>query len=170
MITGVEYIVYASKAGHTRRYAEMLSEEVGVPAVDIEESSGLGRVPVLFMGWISAGRLKGFSKASKMFDVEVVCMVSAAAGDDYFELLLKKNKSIAGIPAFMLQGGFEMDKVHGMDRFMMSIMRRFLLRSVPPAGQRTEDDEKKLLMYTEGLDCVDPENLRGVVEWFETGR
>lgn len=168
LMRDIECIVYTSKAGHTRRCAEMIGEEAGIPIRELSESSDLGHAPVMFMGGISAGKPKELSKALKTFDVRAVCMASGTVRDDYVDLLVKKNKPLSGIPVFPLRGGFELDKVHGMDRFMMQIMRRFLARAVPPEGERTEEDEKRVRMYTVGLYCVSRENLSGVVEWLRS--
>ncbi len=58
-------IVYTSAAGHTARYAAMLAEATGLPLHRLEETKLPKDTPILFMGWLFAGNLKGYAKAAK---------------------------------------------------------------------------------------------------------
>ena len=70
-------IVYQSKTGFTKQYAEMLGESEHVEVLPLKEaeqklSSG---TPVLFLGPLSAGRIVGLERARKAFVLRGVCGV-----------------------------------------------------------------------------------------------
>ena len=58
-------IVYTSQTGFTQRYAQLLSQKVGVPAYSVKEAAG--KLPreseVFYMGPIIAGGLRGWRKS-----------------------------------------------------------------------------------------------------------
>jgi hypothetical protein len=70
-------IVYTSKTGSTKRYAEMLSAETGLPAYALD---GAGKKlakgsEIIYMGWIMANSVKGYKKAAGRYAVRAVCAV-----------------------------------------------------------------------------------------------
>ena len=62
-------IVYTSNTGHTRQYALLLGEEIGIPVYSLDEANAQisGGSPVIYMGWIHASHVQGYSKAEKRF-------------------------------------------------------------------------------------------------------
>ena len=67
-------IIYTSKTGHTRQYALLLGKEIGLPVYSYDESVSQlpGGSNVIYMGWIHASHVKGFSGAAKRFSVSPV--------------------------------------------------------------------------------------------------
>ena len=70
-------IVYTSNTGYTRQYARLLGEQIGLPVYSLEEANSQlsGGSPVIYLGWIHASHVKGYSKAAKRFAVCAVCGV-----------------------------------------------------------------------------------------------
>ena len=62
-------IVYTSNTGHTRQYARLLGEQVCLPVYSLKEavSQLSAGSPVIYLGWIHASHVKGFSGAAKRF-------------------------------------------------------------------------------------------------------
>ena len=60
----IKSIVYKSNTGHTKQYAEMLSEVLKVPAYDLKEAkSNLKKNDeIVFLGWVCATKIQGLSK------------------------------------------------------------------------------------------------------------
>ena len=60
----IKAIVYESKAGHTKRYAEMLSDKINVRAMNLKEpKKELDRNDeIVFLGWVCATKIKGLKK------------------------------------------------------------------------------------------------------------
>lgn len=56
-------IIYGSQYGSSRRYAEKLSEQTGIPAVSYKDAPDLsGRSVVVYLGSLYAGGVLGLSK------------------------------------------------------------------------------------------------------------
>jgi hypothetical protein len=73
----MQAIVYTSKTGSTKRYAEMLSAETGLPAYALDAAGK--KLPkgsaIIYMGWIMANNVKGYKKAAALYTVRAVCAV-----------------------------------------------------------------------------------------------
>ena len=95
-MTGIDAIVYKSNTGHTKRYAEMLSEILNIPAVTTRYaftklSKGSN---VIFMGWIRGVDYIGYNTFIKKHTVKAACVVGAVeTGIDLLEYVRKKNKN-----------------------------------------------------------------------------
>ena len=74
------------------------------------------------------------------------------------------NKLPEDLPLFTLQGGFDMNKLRGMNKFMMKIMKKILTKKINGKEEQTEDDRAILHMLNEGGNCVSEENLAPVIE------
>ncbi len=59
-------IVYTSNTGHTRRYSLLLGDQLGLPVYSLDEAKSQlsDGCPVIYLGWIHASRVKGYSKAA----------------------------------------------------------------------------------------------------------
>ena len=55
----IKAIIYTSNAGHTKRYAEMSAEKLGIPAYSLKEAKKQVRKKsdVIYMTWIKKGKL-----------------------------------------------------------------------------------------------------------------
>ena len=54
-------IVYTSNTGHTRQYALLLGERLGLPVYALNEANAQlsGGSPVIYLGWLHASHVKG---------------------------------------------------------------------------------------------------------------
>ena len=70
-------IIYTSNTGFTRKYAQMLSDALSIPAYNAglgEDRKSLSKGDeVIYMGWISANKIEGFKKAARRYSVRAVC-------------------------------------------------------------------------------------------------
>ena len=70
-------IVYTSNTGYTRQYATLLGEKTGLPVYSLEEAAS--RLPcgncVIYLGWLMAGKVQGYAKAAKRYQIAAVCGV-----------------------------------------------------------------------------------------------
>lgn len=63
----VKAIIYTSQTGFTRKYARLLAQETGLMAYELGKAPGKIQSddPVIYMGWLKAGRLMGLDSALK---------------------------------------------------------------------------------------------------------
>ena len=65
-------IVYTSNTGFTAQYASLLGGETGLPVYSLEDASkSLPRSsPIIYLGWLTAGKVQGYDKAVTKFNLQ----------------------------------------------------------------------------------------------------
>ncbi|MGM9589797.1 MAG: flavodoxin domain-containing protein [Faecousia sp.] len=158
-------IVYTSNTGHTRQYARLLGEEIGIPVYSLEEANAQlsGGSPVIYLGWIHASHVKGYSGAAKRFTVCAVCGVGLCDTGTLISEVRKAASIPADIPLFTLQGGFDRSKLKGMDKLMISM----LTKGLAAQKQRSAQDDRMLALLRKDACYVSPENFAEVLQWYK---
>lgn len=160
--------------GHTKRYAQMLSEIINVPALDTR--AAITKLPkgsnIIFMGWIRIKDYMGYSTFIKRHNIKALCIVGAIeTGDKLIELTRNKNKIDNNIPIFYLRGGFARDKVRGADRQMTEALVEKLAKKkkkYEAKGLSVSVEEAQLLnTLVYGGDYVEETRLRDIINWYE---
>ena len=129
-------IVYESKTGFTKRYAEMLAAKTGMKVYQVNELSKIDKEEeIVYLGWMKVGRIQGLKKVRK-FNVKAVCgSGTGSAGENNAETIISGNK-LEKIPFFYAQGScLPLKDLKGTDRFMMSMFAKILKK-------RKDKDEK----------------------------
>ena len=157
-------IVYTSNTGHTRQYALLLGEKLDLPVYSLDDADAQlsGGSSVIYLGWIHASHVKGYSKAAKRFDLCAVCGVGLCDTGTLISEVRKATAIPADIPLFTLQGGFDRSKLKGMDKLMISM----LIKGLASQKQRSAQDDRMLELLRKDENYVSPENLSGVLQWY----
>lgn len=161
----VKAIVYTSNTGATRRYATMLGQRCGLPAYALKGAPLPRGAEVLYMGWIRASSVQGYARAARRFRVAAVCGVGMGPAGSQVPELRQRNKIGDSVPVFTLQGGFDIAKLRGLYRLMMSAALKMVRKGLADKPQRTPDEEDMLEMLLHGADRVRPEALDPLAEW-----
>lgn len=165
-------IVYTSNSGFTKHYAELLAAETGLPVYELKTARrklNAGE-EVIYLGWLMAGNVKGYREAAKRYRVRAVCGVGMARPSDKIIDEMREKHQIADAEAFYLQGGFDMEKLHGLYKFMMKTMAKTIGKTLEAKAEKTDEEAEMLDMYKNGRDMVRPENLSGVIAWYRSQR
>ena len=125
-------VLYLSKTGFTKWYAECIAEELNCSAVDIRDvSCGMlsGYDTVVFGGRAHAGRLAGLSKARKLFEAsgaKHLMVFATGATPMTAESIIAafwENNFMPGeierIPHFYMQSGLRYESMGFIDKLMM---------------------------------------------------
>ncbi|HEY8420625.1 MAG TPA: flavodoxin domain-containing protein [Thermoclostridium sp.] len=158
-------IVYESKTGFTKRYAEMLAAKTGLKVFHVKEISKLSQdEEIIFLGWIKVGKIQGLNKVRK-YNVKAVCgSGTGRTAEPDVETVVARN-NIKGIPFFYLRGGcLPLKKMKGMDRIMLSMFVK-MLKSRKDKDERTEES---IDIIVNGFDGVKEENLVPLLEWLKS--
>ncbi len=160
----MDAIVYTSETGTTYEYAKILSEKTGIPLSSLSEAKKTLKEnsDIIYLGWIMAGKVIGFKKADKLFNVKILCAVGMSADDKQTESI-KKSGNIS-VPVFALQGGFNINKLHGIYKFMMKTMQRTAGKALAKKENKTPDEIDMLDMLLNGKSKVSENNLLPVIE------
>lgn len=165
-------IVYTSNTGFTAQYASLLGGETGLPVYSLEDASKSlpQSSPIVYLGWLTAGKVQGYDKAVTKFNLQALCAVGMAKCGSQMEDVRKSNNLPQGLPLFTLQGGFDLKKLRGIYRLMMLVMSKTVAKKLAAKPDRTPDEEDMLDLFQNGGNRVSLENLRPVLAWYEEER
>jgi len=161
-------IVYTSNTGFTEKYARLLGEKTGLPVIELAQAQKQlpKGTPILYLGWLIAGSVKGYKSAARRWQI---CAVGGVGLCDTGALLEEVRRSIRlprQIPLFTLQGGMAHDRLHGIYRSMIDTLTKVLsLQKSPDEGTR-----RMLELLRSDGDYVREENLRALLTWYESNQ
>ena len=154
----IKAIVYESKAGHTLKYAEMLSKKLNIPFYWINESLEKlnSNEKIIFLSWICAGKIKEKDKIDNKYDI--VCY-GAVGAYPYSDEYLKELKVANNIdkPLFYLRGGIDYSKLNKFQKLLVKLVGKTMKTS----------DEKTQIMFKQGYDFVKKDNLEEIVKYIQ---
>ena len=161
-------IVYTSNTGYTAEYARLLGEKTGLPVYSLAEAEqklAAGN-RVIYLGWLMAGKVQGYKKAAKRYKVQAVCGVGMGGTGSQLQEVRKANAIPEKTPLFTLQGGFDIQKLSGIYKLMMTIMVKTAGKGLAEKQDRTPEEDVMLEMLTKGGSRVSAENLADVLDWW----
>ena len=164
-------IVYTSNTGYTAEYARLLGEKTGLPVYSLAEAEqklAAGN-RVIYLGWLMAGKVQDYKKAAKRYKVQAVCGVGMGGTGSQLQEVRKANAIPEKTPLFTLQGGFDIQKLSGVYKLMMTIMVKTAGKGLAEKQDRTPDEDVMLEMLTQGGSRVSADNLAEVLAWVEQG-
>ena len=162
----MDAIIYTTNTGSTERYARLLSHEIGLPAYSAAEAGEYAGAEIIYMGWIMAGSVKGYTAAARRYKVFAVCAVGMGQTGTQTDSVRKKTAVPAEIPVFTLQGNFDVKNLHGIYRPMMELMVKTVGRALSEKSDRTPEEDDMLDMMLRGGARVKPANLDAVLDWY----
>ena len=162
-------IVYTSNTGFTAQYASLLGGETGLPVYSLEDAlkSLPQNSPILYLGWLAAGKVQGYDKVVTKFNLQGLCAVGMAKSGSQMEDVRKSNKLPEVLPLFTLQGGFDLKKLRGVYKLMMLVMSKTVAKKLAAKPDRTPDEDDMLDLFQNGGNRVSLENLKPVLAWYQ---
>ena len=127
-------VIYRSKTGFTRRYAEWIAAELGCEALEWKAAQGrdlAGYDTLIYGGWFHAGSIMGLKKFLQKVEllkknILVFATGASPAENPEIEASMKKNftpEQWGRIRAFYLPGGLNYEQMGAVDRAMMAAFR-----------------------------------------------
>jgi len=157
-------IVYESRTGFTKRYADMLAEKTGLKAYRTNELPETAKgEEIIFLGWMRAGIIQGLDML-RTYNVIAVCASGIGhAPEPSAEEVISMNK-IQGMPFFYLRGGcLPLKEQKGLYRIMLS----FFVKMLKSGKVKTENPEESASIIENGFDGVREENLEPLLQWLK---
>lgn len=156
-------IVYVSNTGYTAAYAKLLCEKLNLPAYTLDDACKTlpQGTPVIYMGWLMAGSVKGYKKAAKRFRIDAVCGVGLGDTGSQDEAARKACGLPAQAPVFTLQGGMDHSKLKGPYKLAIKL----LTKGLSAQKTRTPGEDRMLELLIRGGNYVSEENLAAVLTW-----
>ena len=78
----------------------------------------------------------------------------------------KTNQIPDSMPVFYLQGGFELDKLHGIYKLMMKTMKSTVGKGLVDKQNRTPEEDAMLDLLLHGGNLVSADNLTQLLAWY----
>lgn len=168
----LQAIVYTSKTGTTREYALLLKKRTGLPAYTLPEAEKAltQGAEIIYLGWLMASDARGYKKAAARYQVRALCGVGMGATGTQVEEIRKRDAVPEAIPVFTLQGGFDLNKLHGIYKFMMTAMKKTAGKKLAEKTDRTPDEDDMLDMMMHGGSRVRESNLDAVLSWYQANK
>lgn len=166
-------VVYKSKSGYTRTYAEWLAEELGA---DLKENNRLkaeellGYDTIIYGGGMYAGGINGLKlikqnlESLKGRNIAVWATGANPGRPEEMQAVWEKHFSpeqLSGIRTFYLRGGFDLSLCSTGDKVLMKLLKSHLQKKEDP----TEDEKGILSMCERSVDFRDRKNIEELCAW-----
>ncbi len=164
-------VVYKSKTGYTKKYAQWIAEELNC---DIKENAQLSDIvgydTIICGGGMYAGGLNGIKLISKNLDKLsgkklILFAVGSNPGRDHeinaFWNRLLNEEQQKNIGLFYLRGGFDFNKLSAPDKLLMNMLKMRLQAIKNP----TEDEAGLLAAYDTPIDFTDRANIKDLIAY-----
>jgi menaquinone-dependent protoporphyrinogen IX oxidase len=165
-------VIYRSKTGFTRKYAEWIAQEL---SADISEASKVsasgmtGYDTIIYGGWVCAGAIKGLKLVTgnleRLKDKKVIVFACGLAKPEGEEANEVKRKNLTPghlkrIRYFYFRGGLDMSKMGFFARLIMKMVRKVIEK------ESREPGEKDILdAFESAVDYTDRDNIRELVAY-----
>jgi len=170
-------VIYKSKSGYTRKYAEWLAEALQADlfeADNFKEEQFGSYDNVIYGGGLYAVGINGIKlikdNLPSLKGKEVIVFASglSIASEDVIKQIKDKNFSaeeLGAISFFYIRGGFDTAKLKTIDGLAMKLMRRILKRKNP--ATMSEDDKSMLDAFEHPVDFTDIKNIEPILKALE---
>ena len=169
----MDIIIYGSRHGAAKRYAEGLAASTGIKALDYKKAKSLDTYKrVIYIGSIYAGGVTGLKKTvarlapGQEFFLATVGLIDPEdkAFFDAFREALKKQIPAAFFDEkriFHLRGAIDFNKLELKYRFLLKMMNS--MASKTPEDQQTAEMKGVQAIYGQKVDYVDLESLKPLI-------
>lgn len=170
-------VIYTSKRGSTKQYAEWIAEDLGFEALPLSDARGVDLHDygcIVYGGWIRGSGIVDFDKFARMLDDElmkrlIVYGVGFAdeTAENYaqvwgYSLGKIDPKNEKRVLLYILGGRYDPAAVTGLDKFLMKTMRTVLLSgSTNDAKPRADMMRDRI---DNGCDLVNRGNITSLVK------
>lgn len=160
-------IVYGSQYGSTRRYAQKLSEQTGIPAVGYKDAPTLSdKKVIVYLGGLYAGGVLGLAKTLRDFAPQhgqrliLVTVGLADPGEPENQRNIRTSlqrqlpaELLGRTKIFHLRGGINYQKLSFGHRTMMKLLYQTLRRT--PLENQTTENRAFVETYGKQVDFTD---------------
>ncbi|KDR95116.1 Protoporphyrinogen IX oxidase, menaquinone-dependent (flavodoxin domain) [Peptoclostridium litorale DSM 5388] len=166
-------VVYKSKSGFTKKYANWIAEELFADVYEVSKVTPkmLKKYDTLiYGGGIYAASINGLDVVKRNMNIlngkNIVVFATGVSPPREEVVEDVKNKNFSheeqkNIEFFYFRGGFDYDKLNFLDKFIMTLMKWSLKRK----KSRTSDEEGMLAAYESPVDFTKKSNVDKLTEF-----
>lgn len=168
-------VVYTSKTGYTKKYAEWISEELAADLFEVTEAcvDKLESFDVIIFGGglynIGINGLRVLTKNYLRLQDKSIVVFAVGVSPPRDEAMIEiKNRSLPGvmqerIPFFYYRGGFEYSKLRPLDKIMMTLLKWKILCKKKLGMKLIPDEKGMLAAYHTPVDFTRRKNIEVLV-------
>lgn len=166
-------VIYKSKTGFTKKYAEWIAEELKADVFDTSKVN-VGTLKnydtVIYGGGLHAGGINGIKFIIQSMDIlknrKVIVFATGASvsNEEIVSAVFKKNftdEQQKYIKFFYLRGGFNYSKLNPLDKIAMSLFKWLLSRK----KNLTSGEKMMLDMYCNPVDYAIKDNIKEIIKY-----
>jgi menaquinone-dependent protoporphyrinogen IX oxidase len=171
-------VVYRTKYGSTKKYADWIAEAVGADLLDaakIRIGDLLGYDTIIYGGGLYAGGILGFSLIKKNYEklsgknLIVFAVGATLKKEDAAKEVKEINlpEEMRSIPFFLLRGGLNYKKMNVIDRVLMFLRVNSIKKKDP--GTLDNDSKGVLATYGKVVDFTSKKAIEPIVSLIKSG-
>jgi len=170
-------VLYKSKTGFVKKYAQWIAEELSADIYDASEISA-DRLEsydtVIFGGSLHAVGINGIKVIKKNFDKikhkNLVVFASGASlpSEEVLHVIADKNftpDEQKRIKFYYLRGGFDYNKLPPFDKFIMTLMKKHIERKKKRNMKLEQDEIGMLALFEKPEDFTRKEYISELVDY-----
>ena len=154
-------IIYQSKYGATKRYAEWISEELRCP---LFEHSQIGPDEldeyelIIYGGGMYAGSIAGVKRILCNYNDQLIVFTTGLSDPTDADIPgIAKQNALGDTKLFVFRGGYDFDKLSFPHKLVMRIARK--------AMSKGKSEEEKAAMHGKVLDFTDRAAIAPLIEY-----
>ena len=164
-------VIYKSKYGTTKQYAEWIAQELGVTIIEaskVKPAQLMSFDVVVYGGGLYAGGIDGVGLVTKNPCKRLVVFTVGLADPettDYSAILNKyfSSELLQQIKVFHLRGGMDYKELGLVHKGMMGMMRKMVMKQAE--AERNEEDSLFLETYGSKIDFIDKDTIAPIIKY-----
>ncbi len=165
-------VIYNSKTGFTKRYAEWIAEAAGADRLELSAAKKKDLTAykaIIFGGWACAGSISKINwfkgNIDKWSDKKLIafCVGGGPIDNPEIGVALKQifNESERKrVHTFYCPGGFNYEKMSAPSRLMMKIF----IKTLKAKKDKTESEQEKIKMISSSYDISDKKYIEPILQ------
>lgn len=163
-------VVYNSRMGSTKKYAEWFAQSTGLKAFSLDEAKTevSKEDEVIFFSWNLHAKIQEVDKAEKLFNIIAYAILGMQPSGTMVQELKDSNFIPEEKPLFTLIGRYYSEENTGMYKLIMKMVTKTFVKNFnnTPEDERTEVDKMMVHFLTEGGDHVQESELAEILRWY----
>lgn len=157
----IKAIIYQSKTGHTKEYAETLSKELKIPCYSIKEAKEKikKQEEIIYLSWVRTTTLVGYKKINKKYQIACLGAVEAYPKNNEYLKQLKDYNHISQ-KLFYLRGGIDYQKQNKFYQKLLKLVGKTITMENPR-------DKEMTYLFETGGNFVNKKNLKPMIEYIK---
>ncbi len=165
-------VIYNSKTGFTKRYAQWIAEETGADCLELSAAKKKdlsAYKAIIFGGWARAGSISKISwfkeNIDKWADKKLIafCVGGSPIDNPELDRALKQNFSVSEqnkVKIFYCPGGFNYEKMSAPSKLMM----KMFIKTLKAKKDKTEAEQVMIKMISSSYDISDKKYIEPILQ------